>query len=106
MAYNAANELKEELGRVQKNNRGDFLVTTKVTNKLSGAVSVDIRQFYTNDADEVVPTFRGVRFNAENLVDVIEALSKVLEANELMDLSDKFAEMADEPEDESDVPES
>ena len=50
MAYNADNEIREELAQIQKNNRGEYVIATKITNKISGSVSVDIRQYYTNEA--------------------------------------------------------
>lgn len=90
MAYNADNEVREELAKVQKNNRGEFIIATKITNKTSGNVSVDVRQYYTDDNDEVKPTSKGVRFNAENLYDVILGLAKALEANEMIDLADEL----------------
>lgn len=66
MAYNNAEE--KELLRLEKNARGDYLVIKEV------GESVDIRQYYTSDADEVLPTKKGVRFNKELIPDVIEAL--------------------------------
>lgn len=96
MAYNADNEIREELVRVKKNNRGDYVIATKITNKTSGAVSVDIRQYYTDDNDEVRVTSKGVRFNAEMLADVLGGLVKALEYDELESLSELINGMVDE----------
>lgn len=104
MAYNANNEIREELAQIQKNNRGEYVIATKITNKTSGAVSVDIRQYFTNDADEVTPTSKGIRINAELLPDLLNGLVRALEANEMMDLSDMLSDLA-EGTDDSDMPE-
>ncbi len=103
MAYNADNEIREELAQIQKNNRGEYVIATKITNKTSGSVSVDIRQYYTNDAGEVMPTSKGVRINAELLSDLLNGLVKALEVNEMMDLSDMLSDLA-EGTDNSDTP--
>lgn len=103
MAYNADNEIREELAQIQKNNRGEYVIATKITNKTSGAVSVDIRQYYTNEADEVKPTSKGIRINTELLPELLNGLVKALEANEMMDLSDTLNELA-EGLDDSDMP--
>ena len=104
MAYNANNEIREELAQIQKNNRGEYVIAAKITNKTSGAVSVDIRQYFTNEADEITPTSRGIRINAELLPDLLNGLVRALEANEMMDLSDMLSDLA-EGTDDSDMPE-
>lgn len=86
MAYNAANEERTELYCERKNNRGDHLVVTKIRNKGTGSESVDIRNYYTNDAGELAPTTKGIRLNCENLLEVMAALAKALEPNEVEDL--------------------
>lgn len=103
MAYNADNEIREELTQIQKNNRGEYVIATKITNKISGSVSVDIRQYYTNGAGEVMPTSKGVRINAELLSDLLNGLVRALEVNEMMDLSDMLSDLA-EGTDNSDTP--
>lgn len=108
MAYNASNEVKEELVKIQKNNRGDYVIASKITNKNSGTVSIDIRQFYTNDNDEVMPTSKGVRLNAESLLELLSGLARALEANEVMDLCDTLQDSLQDLEeglDDSDMPE-
>lgn len=103
MAYNADNEIREELAQIQKNNRGEYVIATKITNKISGSVSVDICQYYTNEAGEVMPTSKGVRINAELLSDLLNGLVRALEVNEMMDLSDMLRDLA-EGTDNSDTP--
>lgn len=106
MAYNADNETKEVLAEIQKNNRGDFIVASKITNKNTGAVSIDIRQNYTNDEGELRVTQKGVRLNAELLPDLVKGLVKALEENEVMDLGDELAALlADNNEEEDDTEE-
>lgn len=95
MAYNADNEVKDVLAEIQKNNRGDFVIASKITNKNTGSVSVDIRQYYTNDADEVKPTSKGIRINTELLPELLAGLVKALEANEMIDLSETLVSMVD-----------
>ena len=77
-------------------------------NKNSGTVSIDIRQFYTNDNDEVMPTSKGVRLNAESLLELLSGLARALEANEVMDLCDTLQDSLQDLEeglDDSDMPE-
>lgn len=106
MAYNASNETQEELAVIQKNQRGDYLVVKKVTSNVSGSVSADVRNYYTTGEGTVMPTSKGVRVNSELLLDVMVAMAKCLEVNEIEDLKDKLDELLDESEvDDSDVPE-
>jgi hypothetical protein len=100
MAYNANNEERVELASVQKNSRGEYIRVAKITNKNTGTVSVDVRLFYTNDSDEVSPTSKGVRFNAELLPDLMAGLAKALEYNEVYDLIDDLQKIADEEDSE------
>lgn len=102
MAYNADNETKEVLAEIQKNNRGDFIVASKITNKNTGTVSIDIRQNYTNDEGELRVTQKGVRLNAELLPDLVKGLVKALEENEVMDLGDELAALLADNNDEED----
>lgn len=78
MAYNDANEIRKELLKLKKNDRGEYIVITEITNNTSGVCNIDIRQFYTAENDELRPTQKGVRFNAENLEEVVEALKAAL----------------------------
>lgn len=100
MAYNASNEERTQLLDIKKNERGEHIIVTKIRNKANGNESIDIRQFYTNDESQVLPTQKGIRLNTENLVDLIFALTDALEANELFDLQDRLEEkLADEDDD-------
>lgn len=100
MAYE--NEERKELAVIKKNNRGDYVVVAKITNKNSGNVSLDIRQFYTDDSDQVIPTKKGIRLNTELAMEVIKAMVKVLEADELMDLQEELNNLVDGSDAEED----
>lgn len=71
----------EIIGSIDKNNRGDSIIISKVTDS-SGNVSVDIRLHYTNDNDEICPTQKGVRFKAEQTYEIMQALVKCMSDEE------------------------
>lgn len=98
MAYNANNETREELVQIRKNSRGDFITASRIKNNNTGNENIDIRQYYTDDNDELKPTSKGVRFNAESLLDVMEGLAKGLEVDEVEDLIDTLKKMLDASE--------
>ena len=104
MAYNANNEICEELVNIKKGNRGDCIIASKITNKNTNNVSIDIRQYYTDDEGELKPTSKGVRFNSELLSDLLGGLAIALETNEMLDLSDKLEDIVG-AEDDLDTPE-
>lgn len=80
-----------EKGKDYKGNM-EYIRVSKVTNTKNGDVSVDIRKYYTAENDELKPAKEGVRFSAENLADVMLALTKCMEADEVMDFIDKVQE--------------
>lgn len=98
MAYNASNEERVELFNIAKGNKGDAVVGTKITNKNTGNISIDIRQFYTDDEGELKPTSKGVRFSAENLLEVMQGLITALEADEVEDLVDMLPSIDEDVE--------
>ena len=79
MAYDSSNEVRKELGRIQKNDRGDYIVVTQIDNEKTGNCNIDIRAYYTADDGDIRPTQKGVRFNAEMLEEFIQALENGLE---------------------------
>jgi len=99
MAYNADNEERRELCAIKKNNRGDFVVASEIKSKTSGSVSIDIRQYYTNDDDQIMPTKQGVRFNSENLLELMIGLAEGLDVTEMDSLVSKLQELADGKDD-------
>lgn len=104
MAYNANNEERKELAKVQKNSRGEYIVAAEITNKNTGNVSIDIRQFYTDDNDELKPTSKGVRFSAEMLGEVVAGLVQALDFGELITANDTISEMIEKQESDDDEP--
>lgn len=79
MAYDSSNETRNELAKIRKNDKGDHIVITEITNNNTGTCNIDIRLYYTNEEDgELRPTQKGVRFNAEYLEEIIEALNKAV----------------------------
>lgn len=100
------NEINEQVAQIDKNNRGDYMVVSKITNKNTGSVSADIRQFYTDDNGSVAPTRKGTRVNSEILPEVIKALLQLVEPDELEDIGEFIENMgADELEDPEDITE-
>lgn len=100
------NEINEQVAQIDKNNRGDYMVVSKITNKNTGSVSADIRQFYTDDNGKVAPTRKGTRVNSEILPEVIKALLQLVEPDELEDIGEFIENMgADELEDPEDTTE-
>ena len=112
MAYNAANEERTEIVSIKKGSRGDYIKVNKILKKNTNNESIDIRMFYTNDEDLVLPTGKGVRFSTEMLLDFIKGLTTALEYDEKDDLIDYLSKMIDdddgidvEDEDDEDVDE-
>lgn len=99
MAYNASKEERTQLVDIKKNERGEHIIATKIKNTTSGSVSLDIRQYYTNDNNDVLPTQKGVRVNSELALELVVGLLGVLEPNELYDLADKIEEMTGDSDD-------
>lgn len=87
MAYKQnENEVRTVLGTHEKNKRGDFVQVTAIDNG-KGDISYDIRQMYTNDADELCFTSKGIRMNTEMTVKVLADILNNLDAetfNEVM----------------------
>ena len=96
MAYNAANEERTEIVSIKKGSRGDYVKVNKILKKNTNNDSIDIRMFYTNDEDLVLPTGKGVRFSTEMLLDFIKGLTTALEYDEKDDLVAYLSETLDE----------
>ena len=94
--YDASKEERKELLEIKKNNRGDYIRVAQIKNTSSGVESLDVRNFYTNDEDEICPTSKGIRISSDYAFDVIKAMVNILESNELMDLQDEIERIVDE----------
>ena len=86
MAYKQnENEVREVLGTYEKNKRGDHVQVTAIDNG-KGDISYDIRQMYTNDADELCFTSKGIRMNTEMTSKVLVAILNKLDAETFNDI--------------------
>lgn len=98
MAYNAGNEERTELAVVNKNDRGEKIVITKIVNKSTGAMSLDLRNYYT-DADGVLrPTQKGIRVRDEIVYEVVKGCLGALDEYELTCLKDYISDVTEEEE--------
>lgn len=106
MTYNNDNETREELLSLQKDNRGNYIKVSLIKKNDKGTSSLDIREFWTNDKDEICPTKKGVRIKDEQAAEVINSMLKILEYDELQDVIDTASSLmnsadGDGPEDNS-----
>lgn len=67
-----------KIGDVKKNNRGEVIRISTADEK-SGGKSIDVRQYYTDDAGELMPTKKGVRINSEIAPEVVYMMFKGLD---------------------------
>ena len=102
MGYNSKAE-ETVLTQLKPDSNNPILVKKLVS---KDSVKVDIRTHFFTEENEIKPTQKGVRFNAEEAVDLIKALSDVLEADEIEDLRDFFKAKTDEEEQDTDEPEA
>ena len=91
MAYNASNEERKTLVEIEKNSRGEYVIASLITNKSNGNQSLDIRQYYTNDEDQVLPTSKGIRLSSEMALELVKGLIDSLEEDEAYDLYEELA---------------
>ena len=105
MAY--ASNKETELLKIKKGNSGNYQVITKVENTKTKDVSVDLRNMFTSDDDQILPTKKGIRISGEDLLDVMKSMLLCLEVNELEDLKEDIDNLLDESDldDEVDTPE-
>ena len=76
MAYNASNNVEEELGSFLLNNRGTKEIRVKkVIKQDTGEISYDIRNYFMSDStDEMIADKRGVRLSAAMMADVMKLI--------------------------------
>ena len=79
MAYN--NNQSEVIAKIKKNDRGEFIVVSKVVSD-KGNTSVDVRQYYTNDDDEQLPTKKGIRVAYDLIEDVVRAMLNCMDTGD------------------------
>lgn len=90
--YDASNETRVNVLELKKNNRGDYFKVDMILKHDTKEKSVDLRNYYTNDKDEICPTQKGVRIKSEDAYEIIVSMLDVLEANEIMDVADYIEE--------------
>lgn len=101
MAYNSK-AVEEVICTVKKDSSSPILIKT-LTEKDKNLVKIDIRTHFTPEGkDELAPTSRGVRFDSEELLDVVKALTKQLQTDELDELADFIEDIKNEEADNSD----
>lgn len=102
MAYDVSKETGETLLTLDKNTKGDKIQVRHITVKGSDNQFVDIRNMYTLESNgEIKPTQKGVRFNAEMLLDIMKSLVPVLSQDELADLKEAIdSELSDSDEEQ------
>jgi ribonucleotide reductase alpha subunit len=98
MAY--ADTKQTEVGAIKKNNRGDFIKVTACENPSTKAVSVDIREFYTNDNDEILPTKKGIRVSDEAIAELVEYIYNACSVEGKEELRDRFKAILDTSEEQ------
>lgn len=82
MAYNSK-AVEEVICTVKKESSSPILIKT-LTDKDKNSVKIDIRTHFTPEGkEELAPTSKGVRFDSEELLDVVKALVNQLQADEL-----------------------
>ena len=95
MAYNSK-AVEEVICTVKKDSSSPILIKT-LTEKDKNSVKIDIRTHFTPEGkDELAPTSRGVRFDSEELLDVVKALTKQLQIDELDELADLIEDIKNE----------
>ena len=90
MAYAYVEDSREELGTIEKGS--NKVLINKI--KSGERESVDIREYYTDEAGELKPSKKGIRLNTEVAADLILSVAKTLEADELSDVIEKLTVMA------------
>ena len=78
-------------GLIAKNDRGDFIRVARVIPE-KGLEAIDIRNFYTPEGGDPLPTQKGVRMNSECMVEVTVAILKAMEPEEFNEVMDAFKE--------------
>jgi len=83
MAYNSKDEERNIVGTIDKGQSGNQIVITKIKNTKTEKESIDVRLFYKDEAGELRPTSKGVRFSTEATVDFVKAIISTLTDEEL-----------------------
>lgn len=100
MAYDASREKQIDFGIVSKNKRGDCIKIQRIVPLDRGRIeSIDVRNMYTADDDELYPAKQGgLRMNSEIVVDVMAKVYSAMSAEERIDFRDAIDELDNESE--------
>lgn len=74
------------LSKIEKNNRGDYIVISRVTKK--NGSGIDIRNFYTSEDGELLPTKKGVLIDSELMAEVLKDIIDNFNEDEMADFED------------------
>ena len=95
MAYNSK-AVEEVICTVKKESSSPILIKT-LTDKDKNSVKIDIRTHFTPEGkEELAPTSKGVRFDSEELLDVVKALVSQLQTDELDEVADLIDDIKNE----------
>ena len=72
------------LAKFKKNEKGDYVVISRTTSD-RGISNIDIRNFFTTDDGEILPTKKGISINSELICDVLKGIIENLSSEELDD---------------------
>lgn len=67
---------KEEIGRIEKNGRGEYVIVSRVGED----EGIDARIFYTADNGEVLPTKKGLQLKSETAAEVVALMFRALDS--------------------------
>lgn len=87
-----ANEKEIDYGMVERNSRGDYVSVKRIIPNNGKMQSIDIRNYYTADNEEVRPTKQGLRIHEEMLVEVIARVLMAMTTEEKERLLEMFNE--------------
>lgn len=92
-------EIKQTVvGTIQKNNRGDYFKITTCENEQKNTKAVDIREFYTDDNDNILPTKKGVRVNDEKVAELVKYIFEASSIEAKQEILDFMGEKMNEEE--------
>lgn len=95
MTYKADNEVSEVLGTFEKNKRGDHVQVTAITDG-KGEINYDIRNMFTNDADELCFTSKGIRVKNDMAANIIVAIMTHMDVDTYNGIMAKLEEVNNE----------
>lgn len=97
MAYDSSKETQVDVILIKKNNRGDYIRVSRIEPEDKKKLpSIDIRNMYTTDDDEVRPTQKGVRINSEIVPEVFLAMLRAMRYEEVASIREETERLMQE----------